>query len=103
MLIVVLASWLGIAGTLVKEGEEDGLYKLLYDWQTLIGALIARVAALVVHPVGAVEIVTDGLGCPVCPSSFWWLVGAGALGLFAGANIGLAVFALFFTSGGRDD
>jgi hypothetical protein len=52
MLIVVLASWLGIAGTVLKEGKENGLYHLLLDWQTLIGAMIALVAALVaVRPV----------------------------------------------------
>jgi hypothetical protein len=52
MLIVVLASWLGIAGTLLKEGKENGLYHLLLEWQTLIGAMIALAAALVaVRPV----------------------------------------------------
>jgi hypothetical protein len=52
MLIVVLASWLGIAGSIVKEGEQNGLYRLLLNWQTLIGAMIALAAAVVaVRPV----------------------------------------------------
>jgi hypothetical protein len=46
MLIVVLASWLGIAGPVLKDAEANGLYSLLREWQTLIAALIALGAAL---------------------------------------------------------
>jgi prefoldin subunit 5 len=47
MLVVVLCVWLGIAGPLVTDIQADGIYKTLKDWQGLIGAVVAVMAAVI--------------------------------------------------------
>jgi hypothetical protein len=52
ILIVVVGTWLGVLGPVVDDSRARGLYEVLKDWQTLVAAIIALVAAVVaVRPV----------------------------------------------------
>lgn len=41
----ILTAWLGVAGPVLTEASDKGLYKLIFDWQTLIGAALQLAAA----------------------------------------------------------
>lgn len=47
LLVVVLAVFTGVAGSVFSEVEAKGIYEILKDWQTLIASIIALVAAYI--------------------------------------------------------
>src|ERR1019366_6923113 len=47
MLTVILVVWIGLAGPVFSDATMRGWYDVLKDWQTLLAALVALVAALV--------------------------------------------------------
>lgn len=47
LLAAMLATWLGLAGPIFSDATTRGWYDFLKDWQTLLAAMVALVAALV--------------------------------------------------------